>query len=351
MLPVRIKLHTFFLFLLAPLAGVFLTFYTDDFVQGIKVSDLEINTKEQKNITQQISTDNKEVLHVLSGLQTNMEEKKTTYENSKKSVEQLVTESKEHIKKSEDVLDVLLTNMLGKPVDQHFGAKSTIKVFSLEEAGYRGYMAKIRLQDPSALKMVLAEDKVVSSGETTSHAAKRTGAVLSINAGGFMSVGNKMAPLGATVVNGKLMTHSNNTKLSFVGFNNQGKLVGGPIPTQQEIKEKGITQGASFLPTLLFNGKKQPIPREWANQKAPRTLIGHFTNGDLLVVVVDGRRKGWSQGITLEEAQNKFLEFRIKDAYNLDGGGSSVFYFNEKILNKPSDNRERLVTTNLVVLP
>jgi len=345
------RLGTFLAFFIAPVAGIVMYFYTTDFVHGLPLNELEIHTTDHKDLLQQMSEENMDILHHISTLQTNMEEKKTEYETSKETVEQLVIESKQQIKKSEDVLDVILTTMLGDPIEQHFGSRSTIKVFSLEDAGYRGFMAKIRLEDPSSLKMVMAGDKVVSKGETTSNAAKRKGAILAINAGGFMAVGNNLAPLGATVVDGTLMTHSNNSNLSFVGFNREGKLVGGPIPTQQQIEEKGIMQGASFLPTLLLNGKKQPIPREWANQRAPRTLIGHFINGDLLIMVIDGRRKGWSQGITLEEAQDKFLEFRIKDAYNLDGGGSSSFYYNGKLLNKPSDNKERLVTTNLVVLP
>jgi exopolysaccharide biosynthesis protein len=67
--------------------------------------------------------------------------------------------------------------------------------------------------------------------------------------------------------------------------------------------------------------------------------------------VIDGRRQGWSVGVTLEEAQDKLLEFKVRDAYNLDGGGSSTFYYDGKVLNRPSDGRERVVTTNIVVLP
>ncbi|MCK9912070.1 phosphodiester glycosidase family protein, partial [Microbacteriaceae bacterium K1510] len=134
------------------------------------------------------------------------------------------------------------------------------------------------------------------------------------------------------------------TKLSFVGFNNKGHLVGGKIASKEQIKQKGILQGASFLPTLLQNGKRMPIPRDWANKRQPRTLIGHFDNGDLLLIVIDGRRQGWSNGVTLEEAQRKLQEFHVRDAYNLDGGGSSAFYYKGKILNRPSDGKERPVT-------
>jgi exopolysaccharide biosynthesis protein len=222
----------------------------------------------------------------------------------------------------------------------------------LQESGYRGYMAKVKLHDPSALKLVLANDQVKSRGETTSEAAKRTGAVLAINAGGFMRVGGGLiAPVGITVVDGEILTFSDDEKLSFVGFNKQGRLVGSTITSREQLEEMDVLHGASFLPTLLRDGKKQPIPKDWANRREPRTLIGHFSNGDLLFIVIDGRRKNWSSGVTLEEAQDKLLEFNVTDAYNLDGGGSSTFYYDGKVLNKPSDGSERRVTTNFVVLP
>jgi len=71
----------------------------------------------------------------------------------------------------------------------------------------------------------------------------------------------------------------------------------------------------------------------------------------LLLIVIDGRQKGYSNGVTLEEAQKKLQEFHVVDAFNLDGGGSSAFYYNGKLLNKPSGGSERRVVSNLVILP
>lgn len=276
---------------------------------------------------------------------------KQQYEKQNKQLGDLIASSKKDLKQSGDVLDTVLSNLLGDPIGQSFGKNATVKVYSLAESGYSGYMAKVRLTNPNALKMVLANDKITSKGETTSHAGRRKGAVLAINAGGFVNKNGIVTPIGITVVDGQIKTFSTNTKLSFVGFNSKGHLVGGKIASQAEVKQKGILQGASFLPTLLKDGKKQPIPRDWANARHPRTLIGHFTNGDLLIIVIDGRGKGGSNGVTLEEAQRKLLEFKVRDAYNLDGGGSSAFYYKGRILNHPSDGKERPVSSNIVVMP
>ncbi|WP_010268493.1 phosphodiester glycosidase family protein [Paenibacillus senegalensis] len=273
-----------------------------------------------------------------------------TDEAQRQVIEQLVADSQNHTKATEDALDQVLSSMLGDPVGQSFGERSTVKVFSLKEAGYSGYMAKVKLHDPNAVKLVLSNDKVGDTGETTSEAGQRKGAVLAINGGGFARQDGLLYPLGITVVDGEIKTFYS-TDLSFIGFDKEGKLVGGDITTRQQIYDLNVMQGATFVPSLLKDGEKLPIPSKWKNKKEPRTLIGHFSNGDLLFIVIDGRQKGYSEGVTLEEAQDKLLEFKVRDAYTLDGGGSSAFYYNGKLLNSPSDGRERKLPTNFVVLP
>lgn len=279
---------------------------------------------------------------------------KTKLENAqylaqKQTVDQIVAASQQHSRETNDVLDTILSKILGKPVGQSFGKKANIKVFSLKEAGYRGYMAKVKLHDPLAVKLVMSNDKIGDKGETTSAAAKRTGAILAVNGGGFAKKDGLLYPMGITVVDGEIVSFYR-TDLSFIGFNENGNLVGGDVTTKEQIEKMKIMQGATFVPTLLKSGKKLDIPKKYANIKEPRTLIGHFSNGDLLFIVIDGRQKT-SGGVTLEEAQDKLLEFNVRDAYNLDGGGSSSFVYKGKVLNSPSDGSERKVVSSFVILP
>ncbi|MBE3594448.1 MAG: phosphodiester glycosidase family protein [Candidatus Carbobacillus altaicus] len=271
-------------------------------------------------------------------------------------LERIVQASSKHIQETKDTLDTILAKKLGNPIGQTFGKRATVKVFSLKEVGYAGYMAKIKLHDPSAIRLVLApsENNLLGSyGETVSSMAKRTGGVLAINAGGFWRKPEDglIYPIGTTIVDGEIKVFSTNSEVSFIGFNKGGRLVGGTITDREALESLGVLQGASFLPTLIKDGKKQPIPKAWANKKEPRTLIGHFTNGDVLMIVIDGRQKGYSEGVTLEDAQDKLIGLNIRDAYNLDGGGSSTFYYNGKVLNKPSDGKERKVISSFVLFP
>lgn len=353
-------LNLFFFFLMAPIIGFYFAFYEvnpiDTFNKASAVA-LPVNELgEQIDIINQdlvVSFNNAsdtklEVENILLNVYKNSKE----YEEQKNRIEQLTKASEQQIEKSDVVLEQVLSNLLGDPIAIHKGDNSTIKVYSLVEAGYRGYMAKITPHTSDALKLVLANDKVVSDGETTSQAAKRTGAILAVNAGGYWNTEDgKKAPLGITVIDGEIKTFYDEPKLSFVGFNESGHLIGGKYNTPEEIKEDNILQGSSFRPTLLQAGEKIELSSDLAKEKHPRTIVGNFSNNDLLFMVVDGRRTGWSSGVTLEKVQDKLLSFKVKDAFNLDGGGSSAFYFKGEILNKPSDGRERPVTSNLIILP
>ncbi len=360
----RINVQILIALLLAPFIGLFIGYYNSSLYSDDYVASAQVNVGAFQPYMDMVNTDMSDISLIaadsisqterssilLSSIRENAKKEMEEYEQQKKQLDHLVEVSMTQSKASEGVLDQLLAGMLGDPIGQTFGKNATIKVYSLTEAGYRGYMAKVRIHNPDAIKMVLAEDQIASSGETTSHAAKRENAILGINAGGFASQNGKIRPLGITVIDGEIVTFSN-ADLSVIGFNDKGNLVGGKIESEQQIRDMGILHGASFLPTLLKDGVKQTIPKDWANARHPRTLIGHFQNGDLLFIVIDGRREGWSSGVTLEEAQNKLLEFKVRDAYNLDGGGSSTFYYNGKVLNRPSSGSERKVTTNIVIKP
>lgn len=87
----------------------------------------------------------------------------------------------------------------------------------------------------------------------------------------------------------------------------------------------------------------------------PRTAVG-LTSGNtkLLLMAVDGRQTGFSEGVTLVELANYMLSHGATNAINLDGGGSTTMvtdYYGDglaaQVLNSPSDGSERSVGTNL----
>jgi len=253
---------------------------------------------------------------------------------------------------SMSVYEEMIVERLGEAIYTHSGTNSEIQIFELEKEDMRGYMAKIKLKTNNALKIVLAPENA-TSGETTLSAIKRTEAVLGINGGGFGTSGGKQTPLGNTMIEGELINDflASWNDLAFVGFTKNNKLVGGIYDTEKELLASGAYQGVSFVPVLIQDWEAAKVPSKWANAKQPRTVLGQYPNGDIFFIVVDGRQSTWSNGITLEEMQVLLLRLGVMEAYNLDGGGSSTFVYNNKVLNKPSDGTSRKLPTNIVIMP
>ncbi|NLE60793.1 MAG: phosphodiester glycosidase family protein [Planctomycetes bacterium] len=104
---------------------------------------------------------------------------------------------------------------------------------------------------------------------------------------------------------------------------------------------------------VMLVEKGKPVIHE-SKAKHPRTVVGlNDKNTKLTILVVDGRQRGVSIGMSYEELAKEMIRLGCHTAINLDGGGSSVMVMrnpetNEyKILNKPSDGRERPVANVL----
>jgi hypothetical protein len=100
-------------------------------------------------------------------------------------------------------------------------------------------------------------------------------------------------------------------------------------------------------PILLKDSKKVELKRKPVRH--PRTALG-WNKDSFFLVVVDGRQEGLSAGMTLKELASLMKDLGCQEAMNLDGGGSSTLWLGGKVMNSPSDGRERSVANGLVVL-
>ena len=79
----------------------------------------------------------------------------------------------------------------------------------------------------------------------------------------------------------------------------------------------------------------------------PRTSVGLTGNNTLILIVVDGRQPGYSEGVTLRELAYMMRTCNARDAINMDGGGSSTLVFSgQGVMNQPSDGSERTVSNH-----
>ncbi|GAB2698868.1 phosphodiester glycosidase family protein [Paenibacillus thermoaerophilus] len=275
------------------------------------------------------------------------------YEQSGKTANAMVQTATAAKQRPELIFENRISSVIGRARKHVSGPNIDLKLYPFSQPAYSGYAMKVRLKTGDAMKMVLGQDKVPGS-ETTLSAVKRYGAVAGINAGGFADDSRgRRYPLSATVYNGKFVYDADPTagdELVFVGLDMNNRLVGTRYSSNQEIQALNPKFGASFVPVLLKGGEKQPIPAKWQNSpaRAPRTVVGSFSNGQLLFIVTDGRNENGSSGATLAELQDLMLRMRIRDAYNLDGGGSSTLVFDGQLINSPSDGRMRALPTHFL---
>lgn len=109
-------------------------------------------------------------------------------------------------------------------------------------------------------------------------------------------------------------------------------------------------------PSLVADGKadvrsrEENIAADIARGRAPRTAAGVKKDGTVILLVVDGRSAA-SAGMTLQELASYMVKLGAWQAVNFDGGGSSEMVLDGKILNNPSDGRERAVSVGLGVFP
>ncbi len=244
-----------------------------------------------------------------------------------------------------------ITTKLGTPYEKVTSDRISIELYKVNPGVYRGYAMKIKLKDPKAMNMSLGRD-VIGGSETTMQAVQRSGAIAGVNAGGFADGKGKRYPLSTTILNGKYLTgfESSFKDLSFVGLDKSGKLIGGKFHNKEDLDQLNPSFGATFVPVLLHNGQKVPIPTQWQTSplRAPRTVIGNYKDDQLLIIVIDGYNENGSSGATLQELQGKMFQLGVRDAYNLDGGGSSSLILNGRVVNKPSDGSLRSLPTNFL---
>lgn len=118
-------------------------------------------------------------------------------------------------------------------------------------------------------------------------------------------------------------------------------------------------------PLLLRDGRRQPALFSSAMTRDdnealgeahrlgrnPRTALGRTAAGELLMITIDGRRAGWSVGVTLLELTQILEGLGATDAVNLDGGGTTTMTLHGTIVNRPSEANRRAVNGLFLHVP
>lgn len=347
----------FLVIALSPLFGVLFYFRSnaEDLTPYLDQEKFLIEIDQSKNSVNKLLEDSAKILEVASEMKVSIESQGADIIEQGQLLSQMIAQSNSQKTLYRQTYERYIYAPFGKAIDSYRSSKVEILLYEVKEANYRGYVAKVKVFDPSVLKLSLGQGEY-GKAETTRAAVAREGAIFGINAGGFMyssqSGTGMYFPLGNTLIEGKLVENFKKPageELFFSGFTRDGKLVGGIYNTQAELLQSGAVWGSSFIPILIQDRQALTIPAKWRNARHPRTIVGNLHNGDLFFMVIDGRQSGWSDGVTLEEMQRKLAQMGAISAYNLDGGGSTTMVFKDKVINRPAEGKERVVVTNIVI--
>jgi exopolysaccharide biosynthesis protein len=117
---------------------------------------------------------------------------------------------------------------------------------------------------------------------------------------------------------------------------------GGQLLLRLETGEPA-TESLGGTPILVRDGERWTPdgPGSFGTDRHPRTIVGWTVSGETLLVTVDGRQAGLSDGMTLGEAADLMIGLGAVEAINLDGGGSTTFVVRGAVANHPSDRLVR----------
>jgi len=101
--------------------------------------------------------------------------------------------------------------------------------------------------------------------------------------------------------------------------------------------DETVWQAWAFGPALVENGVVSDTSGSKIRVKNPRCAIGYYEPGHYCLIVVDGRQKGYSDGMTLDELAQTFATLGCETAYNLDGGATAMMVFQGAVVNQPTN--------------
>lgn len=230
-----------------------------------------------------------------------------------------------------------------------------IKIKKVESGGGSNkityYVADVQVKDATDIYSAFAKNKFGRNIiETTSSIAEDNEAVFAIN-GDYYGFRED----GILIRNG--VVYRDTGARDGLAFYEDGtmKTYDETTTSAEELISEGVIDTFSFGPTLVKDGKaitnfeSVKIDKNMGNSSIqssnPRTGVGMISPNHYVLVVVDGRKEGYSKGMTLNEFSKLFEELGCTEAYNLDGGGSSTMYFMGRVVNNPlGKNQEREIS-------
>ena len=233
--------------------------------------------------------------------------------------------------------------------DKYKSENISIEIRKFRQDNSDVFVADIYIKSLDMLQRVYGFDKWGYGSQAIGKMAERHSAVLAIT-GDDAHVLEK----GIVYGNGQLLrkTINNSRELGIIFMDGTMEIMPGRDVKVKDLEalEKDIWHLFLFGPGLLDeNGKAKTQFTSKVRQENPRAVIGYYEPGHYCFVQVDGRKTKSviedgkkNYGMTLAQLATLMEQLGCKAAYNLDGGRSSMMWFNGQVLNNPEKGGRKI---------
>lgn len=211
-------------------------------------------------------------------------------------------------------------------------AQEGILILEVTGSLYNGRLAIVK--DASKVSVGLCENIFTGAGMQIADMAEYNNAILAINASGFVDidgVGNGGEPYGYLKVDGEELQGAYGAGYKILGFD------------YDDVFQIGVSSDTSYFrdavefgPALIVDGVSMLQYASTGFGTQPRTAIGQAEDKTVLMLVIDGRQTTHSFGASIEDCADILERYGAVQAINLDGGSSSIMYYNGREITSPT---------------
>ena len=180
------------------------------------------------------------------------------------------------------------------------------------------------LKDPSRVGMRWADGQ-----QTVRQIAETNGAVLGISAtgasdsSGMWSNGSSTMPYAMCNGESRGSHASGDYKRLELGPDDRVIIVNADSPITPN-----TTDAIEYAPALIVDGALAITEDTIWNGQYPRSIIGQAENGNMMMLVVQGRDAGGSLGASVYDCAQLLYNYGCVQALNMEGGSTSILYYN-----------------------
>lgn len=219
--------------------------------------------------------------------------------------------------------------------ESYIKKENKIQMFDVSGSNYTGKLLKI--SNPEQVFVGISNEYGIR-GQFLEEMADKYEAIAGINGSGFIDEGGKgkaAYPVGMLISEGEIIYDPEYLEYDIIGLDYDNNLIVGTY-TKKELMNLNLRDAVEPFYKLIINGEKRIKSGNGGYGLHPRTAIGQTLDGSILMLVIDGRQLH-SIGATMKDCQDILASYGAINAAALDGGSSSIMYYDEQIQTKPSN--------------